>query len=422
MPNLLRNAGFEGDFRAWNGMTDISVAEGWLPFWVAQQPSDEEWKNRRPVYRAAPRSLDARRVRTGQASQMYYTSWATHIAGIMQTVPATPGQRLRLTAYGHAWSTDADTPDQSANPGHVLMKVGIDPAGALNPFAETVVWSPERAVYDTYDAGFTVEVVASGAQITVFLLSAPQWPKKHNDIYWDDVELGLVTAAGIVPGGDVLLELTSATHQAGTPVQVSASSRTSLTSVQLIVSGPAGAVDARYRGIEQGAEGFVWRWEFVPSVEGPYTATLSADGLQAVSASLRIAGATAPSTSPAPPSSTAAQPASASGRGQPRAQYHRVYVLLPPSAGKEWVQAILDSGVWERERWTVGFSADDAGIGDLDRRTVLVINPSAWPDPIIPWLEMWYPQVALQPVTAVSPASLREVLQSLNSGAAPELG
>ncbi len=419
MANLLTNPGFEGNFRAWNGLPDISVAEGWLPFWVAQQPSDEAWKNRRPIFRAAPRSLDARRVRTGQTAQMYYTSWGTHIAGIMQTVSVTPGQRLRLTAYGHAWSTDSDTPEHSDNPGQVRMRVGIDPAGGLNPFASTVIWSAERSVYDAYDAGFTVEVIATGPQATVFLLSAPLWPKKHNDIYWDDVELEVIAGGTALSDSDVLLMLESATQQPLSPVVVSASSVMPLTHVQLIVSGPTGAVETRYRGVEQGERGSVWRWEFVPRVAGPYTATLSADGIQAVSSSVRIGGVLTPAVSTGTGST---QPAPMSARGRPRTQYHRVYVLLPPTAGKEWVQAILNSGAWERERWTVGYSADDAGIGDLDRRTVIVINPSAWPDPIIPWLEMWYPQVAVHPVTAVSPDDLQAVLQTLDLGKPPELG
>src|SRR5688572_21730721 len=108
MANLLRNPGFEANFRNWNGDPEIVVAEEWYPFWVAHQPADEEWKNRRPIYRPALRSEDPRRVRAGQGAQMYHTSWATHIAGLMQTVSVPVGQQLRLTAFGQAWSSDAD--------------------------------------------------------------------------------------------------------------------------------------------------------------------------------------------------------------------------------------------------------------------------------------------------------------------------
>lgn len=428
MANLLKNPGFEGAFRNWNGDVEISVAEDWFPFWVAHLPTDEAWKNQRPIYRPATRLDDPRRVRAGQSAQAYYTTWATHVAGIMQVVPVTPGMQLRLTAYGHAWSTDADTPEQSSQPGQVRMKVGIDPSGGTNPFASQVVWSSERAVYDSYDAGFMVETVATGLTATVFLVSAPEWPKKHNSVYWDDAQLEVTSEAGEPhTSSDVLLTLESPNQMPDVPVAVVATSEHELFDVQVIVSGPSGSLQADYKGVQRQGAGFVWRWEFVPPVEGPYTVTLAAEGVPAISSNLRIAatrpaqpGATTPQ--PLPPVPPAPPSTGMASRGKPRAQYHRVYVLLPPTAGKDWIQAVIDSGAWERERWTVGYSADDAGLGDLDRRTVIVVNPSAWPDPIIPWLEMWYPGVAAQPVTAISPDDLRTVLQAADKGAKPQPG
>ncbi len=429
MANLLKNPGFEGDFRNWNGNPEISVAQDWLPFWVAQQPTDEDWKNRQPVYRAALRQEDPRRVRAGQAAQMYYTSWATHIAGIMQTVSVVPGQQLRLTAFGHAWSTDSDAPDQSIQPGQVRLKVGIDPVGGANPLAPGVVWSQERAVYDGYDAGFSVDAVAGSSQITAFLLSAPEWPKKHNDVYWDDVQLESFDIVALPQPGvpDVLLTLDSPTQLPHMPVTVIATSTYNLTNVQVIVSGPSGSLHAEYKGVQPQATRYTWRWEFIPPLEGPYTVTLSADGIQAVSSSLRIGTGMLPGPTTAvaltPSAGAPLIPVAATGRGQPRTQYHRTYVLLPPTAGKEWVHAIAESEIWQNERWTIGYSADDAGIGDLAKRTVVVVNPSAWPDPIIPWLEMWYPGVAVHPITAVSPDDLRTILDTLRSQEVkPELG
>ena len=67
-------------------------------------------------------------------------------------------------------------------------------------------------------------------------------------------------------------------------------------------------------------------------------------------------------------------------RGQPRSQYQRAYVLLPPSAGVEWVLELIENGGWEQARYTIGGSADDAGIGDLDVRRVIAINPNEWGD------------------------------------------
>jgi hypothetical protein len=97
----------------------------------------------------------------------------------------------------------------------------------------------------------------------------------------------------------------------------------------------------------------------------------------------------------------------------PRTQYERTYVLLPQAADASWVQAILDSGVLIQRKWTVGFSADDAGLGDLDIRNVIVVNPSAWPDPIVPWFELWYPGVKVRSIAASTPAQLKEALRAL---------
>ena len=65
------------------------------------------------------------------------------------------------------------------------------------------------------------------------------------------------------------------------------------------------------------------------------------------------------------------------GRGLPRVQYARTYVLLPPDAGAEWARAVVDA-IWDKARYTIGGSADDAGIGSLDDKTVIIINPHKW--------------------------------------------
>ena len=73
-------------------------------------------------------------------------------------------------------------------------------------------------------------------------------------------------------------------------------------------------------------------------------------------------------------------------RGAPRLQYKRTYLLLPNEPAtpdgnarlEKWIQAVVASGVLARYCWTLGTSADDAGIGDLDRRQVIAINPETW--------------------------------------------
>jgi hypothetical protein len=143
---------------------------------------------------------DAARVRSGTRAAKQFTYWRCHEMGLLQQVDVVPGAHYDLTAYGHAWHTtcsskphsppldnDCETPlpdswDQ--------LQVGIDPTGGLDPHGSTVVWSTPVQQYGVY--GQSIELVgvqASAAQITVFLRSECNFPLRHNDAYWDDVEL-----------------------------------------------------------------------------------------------------------------------------------------------------------------------------------------------------------------------------------------
>jgi hypothetical protein len=101
-----------------------------------------------------------------------------------------------------------------------------------------------------------------------------------------------------------------------------------------------------------------------------------------------------------------------SSRGQPRAPYSRTYVLLPPEAEAAWAQAVVDA-TWDAHRFTVGGSADDAGIGDLDFRRVVAVNPDAWDGELLAFFDSHYPGAIYVPVAAESPEALRTALQAL---------
>jgi hypothetical protein len=105
------------------------------------------------------------------------------------------------------------------------------------------------------------------------------------------------------------------------------------------------------------------------------------------------------------------RPEEPAGRGTPRIQYERYYVLLPPGANKEWAQAVVDA-TWDRQRYTVGGSADDAGIGDLDSRIVLAVNPEQWggPDVLKRFFAENYPGVRFRSVRSGTPAELLALL------------
>ncbi len=99
-------------------------------------------------------------------------------------------------------------------------------------------------------------------------------------------------------------------------------------------------------------------------------------------------------------------------RGSPRVPYERTYVLLPPQADRAWAEAVV-TATWDTRRFTVGGSADDAGIGDLSVRRVIAVNPEGWPGDLAAFFREYYPGVALVPVSAESPERLAEILRAL---------
>jgi hypothetical protein len=99
-------------------------------------------------------------------------------------------------------------------------------------------------------------------------------------------------------------------------------------------------------------------------------------------------------------------------RGRPRVQYKRTYVLLPPNADAAWAQAVIQA-TWDEHRYTVGSSADDAGIGDLDERVVLAVNPSGWPTDLESFFEQHYPGVNYHAIQADTPEALQGQLSQM---------
>jgi murein DD-endopeptidase MepM/ murein hydrolase activator NlpD len=83
-----------------------------------------------------------------------------------------------------------------------------------------------------------------------------------------------------------------------------------------------------------------------------------------------------------------------SGRGQPRVQYGREYWVIDSGASLEHVHAIAEQNYDQRK--TMGFSYDDAGIGDLDQRHVVVWGNEFPEDVLIDWYDQYYFGVTLE--------------------------
>lgn len=79
-------------------------------------------------------------------------------------------------------------------------------------------------------------------------------------------------------------------------------------------------------------------------------------------------------------------------RGAPRVQYRRWYHCLPPGATRAQAHAVLDR-IFD-SKGTLGWSTDDAGIGDLDERHATLYGPEQWDcEEIEAWYAAHYPGV-----------------------------
>jgi hypothetical protein len=94
--------------------------------------------------------------------------------------------------------------------------------------------------------------------------------------------------------------------------------------------------------------------------------------------------------------------------GKPRVQYDRTYVLIPQGYTAEWAEAAVRGGY--AKRYTVGYSADDAGIGMLDNKTVLAVNPDEWGD-LAGFYEQYYPKAKYVSLEAATPEILEQKLK-----------
>lgn len=440
--NLLKNGGFEADwgekkshrclvFPEDGGVHEKDVGNiftppGWMT-WFRHDPGT--WDQ--PEVRDAWAQHDPRRVHSGQKGILLFTFYRKHDAGFLQQVQVAPGTKLRATAWAHAWSNchgreHTDDPRWSEGPGFkqgVLLEgqdppadspgtpddwrnftfyVGIDPTGGTDPFADTVVWGQGAHMYNQYAQVPSVEATAQADTVTVFLRSKTLWPFKHNDAYWDDAELTVVgeeeeeEEEGEEKPAEVQLSCQPPFPRIGDKVTIEARSLSGLTNVSLVIRQPSGAELARQsKGIGRDGDWYTWKYVTSPLSEvGTHQVAFSAAGEVKLTAVFESAAA-----APGP-------------RGLPRVQYKRTYVLLPPDADAAWALAAVD-GVWDKHRYTIGSSADDAGIGDLDVRRVIAVNPEKWPSDLRAFFEEHYPGVEYTAIRARDAQELREKLKTL---------
>ncbi|MBP7687056.1 MAG: LysM peptidoglycan-binding domain-containing protein [Thermoflexales bacterium] len=231
---LLINPGFEEPFTAQGG--SVFVANGWQAWYLVPdgttypttcpESAPETCKPYGiPNYRIS-QPQDQRvppRARTGN-SQQWGSGYFVFIGGVYQTVGnLTPGTRLRFSAYTQAFNCSNDLGcfggvgevGKSYEPGENSLRVGIDPTGGTNAFSPNIVWSGFANPLDAFVLQ-SVEAVAQGNTVTVFVWSAPQYSSKHVDIYVEDASLSAL-GQGAAPTAAATIGTPAPTATLGTP-------------------------------------------------------------------------------------------------------------------------------------------------------------------------------------------------------------
>ena len=189
---LLRNGGFEGKYTA-RGAPEVRIAPEWEPFWLEGMPHEGQGPAMRPEFKPVTTAIDRLRIVDGDTAQGWFVRWKTMDAGVYQRVTGLQaGQELTFSASVQVWCSQKDNP--RADDGELYMRVGIDPTGSVDPWADSVQWSGWKPGTKEHKR-ISVTATAAGDAATVFVRGWNKWKLSHNDAYVDAAEL-------IVEGGE----------------------------------------------------------------------------------------------------------------------------------------------------------------------------------------------------------------------------
>jgi len=389
--NLLQNGDLDRDYGAYRNEESLQTASGWAPWWVPGRPGEPEWKNKRPTYSAF--ELDERTV------QRLDSAYATHTAGLWQQVPAAPGNRYELSVAAQAWSSESDVPGSQKEASDVNLQIGVDPTGGLDPGSPLVEWSKPRQPLSYWET-IRLSFQAQANVITIYTRSAPALPKRQQAAFWRDALLlpsgRYKRALTIVGPGDTHIALEPEHPEPEERVAVAVSSMRNHPFVALMITRPDNQqAMAVFQGSDEQDGRTIWRYTFRTDLPGLYDLRFAGDRGARLLAQRLVRASRQTQLVPS---------------GEPRDTYRRVYVLLPPTATEKWLLAAARGSY--TGRYTVGFSADDAGLGDLEERHVIAVNPHHWPGVLTAaWFKQNYSGVNFTPVVANTPEDLEAWLK-----------
>ncbi|MFN8527060.1 MAG: LysM peptidoglycan-binding domain-containing protein [Anaerolineae bacterium] len=179
--DLLANPGFEPPFPIAAGLPPMQVANGWLPWYIGTQPQ---------FYASSDtiEGIGVPRVLEGDGQQ-FFSYYNAHTGGVYQSVSGlVPGETYTFSVNAYVWSTNGSDPNVSADPGGVVIQVGIDPNGGSDGASASIVWSDAVELYDAFNQ-YTTSTAAVGDTITVWVRSTVTNPVQYSVVYLDNASL-----------------------------------------------------------------------------------------------------------------------------------------------------------------------------------------------------------------------------------------
>ncbi|MCA9980639.1 MAG: hypothetical protein KDD89_07400 [Anaerolineales bacterium] len=392
--NLLRNSDLNLDFAPFRGEEKQLIPAGWGPWWEPPPTSKSapSWQNNVPRYDF--RYLD------GDMVTVVSSPFATHTAGLFQQIPVVAGESYELNVEVQAWSSEAEEAGVIHDGSDVNLQIGLDPTGGLDGRSPLIHWSqPQQALGKWLTLRLTATAQAS--VVTLFLKSAPYLPKRQQMIFWRRASCRPVgrykRATSIVGPGDTHIQLDVERPHPVQEITAVVSALRPHKMVELEARRPSGEpVAVTFEGVRQEDDRYFWQYKFTVEDEGLYDLRFLGDKGARLLAQRLVKAAREVQIVPS---------------GKPRLDFRRVYVLLPPTADETWLLAAAQGSYIGR--YTIGFSADDAGVGEVAERIVICINPHHWPETLTSvWYDHHYPGTRFIPVVANSPADLQAWLEA----------
>lgn len=178
----LINPGFEAPFITQADLGD--VAQGWSAWRLIENADSSQ-----PFFQASSQSVTPARVATDNESQKVFFFLGNGAGGLSQTISGLTGNTATFSVQAYVWSSsDESNPDLSADPGIVIIEVGIDPTGDTSPTASTIVWSDPIEQYDAFNT-YTVSTPLEGDTMTVYVRVSAAETRLHTDVFIDDAIL-----------------------------------------------------------------------------------------------------------------------------------------------------------------------------------------------------------------------------------------